>query len=49
MEKPLKTKIRNELKILGISHSSLFPDMDRICRDLNENLIEDLNSENIPS
>ncbi|WP_047552979.1 FRG domain-containing protein [Methylotenera sp. G11] len=34
-----KTEIRRELKELGISHSSLFPGVDGVCKDLNEELV----------
>ena len=33
-----KIFLRRELDALGINHSSLFPGMDGICRDLNETL-----------
>jgi len=43
-----KYQIRLELKSLGISHSSLFPGMDGVCKDLNDALIKDLFNEELP-
>lgn len=37
-----KMAIREELMQLGISHASLFPGIDGVCNDLNENLISNL-------
>jgi FRG domain len=39
--------IRKELKELGISHSSLFPGIDGVCQDLNDNLIWNLELEEL--
>ena len=42
-----KGNIRLELRELGISYSSLFPGMDGLCQDLNENLILNLELEGL--
>ena len=42
-----KHAIRNELKELGISHSSLFPGIDGVCKDLNGKLIWNLELEDM--
>jgi len=44
-----KPQLRGELASLGISHSSLFPGLDGICRDLNDTLVNDLEIEEILS
>jgi len=42
-----KRQIRNELKEVGISYSSLFPGIDGVCQDLNDSLISELEFEDI--
>jgi hypothetical protein len=42
-----KGPIREELKDLGISYSSLFPGMDGVCQDLNDKLVLNLNFDEI--
>jgi hypothetical protein len=45
VSKKYKVAIREELKQIGISYSSLFPGIDGICQDLNDQLILELQSE----
>jgi len=45
--KNLKTAVRRELSMLGISHSSLFPGVDGVCQDLRDALVSDLEFEEI--
>ena len=43
-----KHLIRHELQILGIDYSVLFPGVDGVCKNINDNLIFDLQMEAIP-
>mgnify|MGYP000131099911 CR=1 FL=1 len=45
--KEVKADIRKELVQLGISNASLFPSIDGICNDLNDNLIDKLCAKDI--
>lgn len=49
VKKEYKSFVRQELAAIGISHSLLFPGIDGICNDLNEQLISDLRWEGIVS
>ena len=49
VKKEYKSFIRQELATIGISYSQLFPSIDGICKDLNEQLISDLKWEAIVS
>lgn len=49
VKREYKRFIRQELTSIGISHALLFPGIDGICNDLNEQLISDLRWESVIS